>query len=54
MRDLPAIMTRSPGSKAGAMEKSRSARLSDAQVVGAKNWSSWSAGESSSTESLWS
>ncbi len=52
MRDFPATSTWPSGSRTGAVEKSLSARLSEAQLVGAKYWSSDKEGESSSTESL--
>src|SRR4029077_1104763 len=52
MRDFPATITCPSDSSAGAVDMSRSCELSVAQVVGAKNCSSLSDGDSSSIESL--
>ena len=52
MRDFPDRITCPSDSSAGAVDMSRSWELLVAQVVGAKNCTSLSDGDSSSTESL--
>ena len=52
MRDFPVSSTWPSDSSTGTVDISRSWRLSDAQVRGAKNCSSRRDGDSSSAESL--